>query len=93
MIGVTEQAKQELKKILAANTEEPEACLRITSDDKGLFGLAIDMEREGDQVIEHEGSKLLVAEKEIANELQGVTMDIEGTPDGNKFVITGESES
>ncbi len=93
MIGVTEQAKQELKKILAANTEEPEACLRITSDDQGQFGLAIDKEREGDQAIEHEGSKLLVAEKEIADSLQGVTMDVEGTPEGNKFVITGESES
>ena len=93
MIGVTEQAKQELKKILSANTEEPDACLRITSDDQGQFGLAIDMEREGDQTIEHEGLKLLVAEKEIADSLQGITMDIEGTPEGNKFVITGDTEN
>ena len=93
MIGVTEQAKQELKKILSTNTEEPEACLRITYDDQGHFDIAIDMEREGDQAIEHEGSKLIVVEKEVADSLPGITIDIESTPEGNSFIINNGSES
>jgi Fe-S cluster assembly iron-binding protein IscA len=42
MIGVTERAKQELKKMLAANTDEPESCLRLTANEQGQLGLAID---------------------------------------------------
>ena len=93
MIAATEPAKQELKKILNANTDEAEACFRLTADEGGQLRLAIDMESDGDQTIEHEGLKLLVAEKEIADSLQGITMDIEGTPEGNKFVITGDTEN
>jgi len=49
------------------------------------------MERDGDQAIEHEGLKLILAEKELADTLQGITIDVEDTPEGTKLVITGES--
>jgi len=91
MIGVAERARQELKKILTANTGEPEACLRLSANDQGQLGLAIDKERQGDQAIEHEGSKLLLVEKNLAATLQGITIGVEDTPEGAKLVITGES--
>ena len=91
MIAATEPAKQELKRILNANTDKAEACFRLTADEGGQLRLAIDMERDGDQAIEHEGLKLILAEKELADTLQGITIDVEDTPEGAKLVITGES--
>ena len=91
MITATEPAKQELKRILNANTDKPEACFRLTADEWGQLRLAIDMEKDGDQAIEHEGLKLILAEKELADTLQGITIDVEDTPEGTKLVITGES--
>ena len=91
MIEVTERARQELKRILTANTDEPEACLRLTANDQDQLGLAIDMERQGDQVVEHEDSKVLLVEKDLADTLQGITIDVEDTPEGARLVISSES--
>ena len=91
MIGVSERAREELKKILTANTDEPEACLRLTGDDQGQLGLAIDVERQGDQVVEHEDSKVLLLETELADTLQEITIDAEDTPEGTRLVISSES--
>lgn len=91
MVGVTERARQELKRILTVNTEESEAGLRLTVNDQGQLGLAIDMERQGDQVVEHEESKVLLVEKDLADTLQGITIDIEDTPEGARLVVSNES--
>ncbi len=90
MIGATERAKQELKRILDDNTDKPEACLRLTSDEKGQLGLAVDVERQGDQAIEHEDSKVLLVEGSLADRLQGITIDVEDTPEGAKLVVSAE---
>jgi Fe-S cluster assembly iron-binding protein IscA len=90
MIGVTERARQELKRILEANTDKPEACLRLTANDQGQLGLAIDVERQGDQAIEHDDSKVLLVEKDLADTLQGITIDVEDTPEGARLVISSE---
>ena len=66
MIGVTEQAKEELKEILVSKVDDPRACLRIQADDEGQLGVTIDIEMPGDQTVEYEGSTLLVAEQELA---------------------------
>ncbi|MDP3879281.1 MAG: hypothetical protein Q8Q07_03105 [Dehalococcoidales bacterium] len=58
MIGVTERAKEELKKILDANTDNPEVSLRLMANDQGQLGLAIDREKQGDQTVEHEDAKI-----------------------------------
>lgn len=42
MIEVSERAKQELKKILVANPDEPDTCLRLAVNEQGQLGLAID---------------------------------------------------
>ena len=74
--------------MLTANTDEPEACLRLTANDQGQLGLAIDVERDGDQAVEHQDSKVL-AEKDLADTLQGLTIDVEDTPRGARLVISG----
>ena len=49
------------------------------------------MEGKGDQAVEHEGSKLLLVEKDLADTLQGITVDVEETAEGVRLVISGES--
>ena len=88
MINVTKRAKQELKKLLSQKVDWPQACLRIIDRGQGIIGLGIDIEAPGDRIVEYEGARVLVVEPELANNLQGVTIDVDDTPDGNELVIS-----
>ena len=90
MITVTEGAKQQLKKILSAKVDNPHAGLRLTPSDPGQFALSIDIELPGDQVVEHEGSKVLLVEQALAASLKGVTLDVQDTADGPELVVLTE---
>ena len=41
--------------------------------------------------MEHEESKVLLVEEDLADTLQGITIDIEDTPEGARLVISSES--
>jgi len=86
MIDVTERAKQELKKILSSKVDNPLAGLRLSTSG-GQFAFSIDVEMPGDQVVEYEGSKVLLVEGELATRLEGHTLDIEDTADGPGLVL------
>jgi Fe-S cluster assembly iron-binding protein IscA len=88
MIGVTESAKKELKRVLTGNVDHPEACLRLRTNDEGKLGLGIDIEKPGDKVVEYEGSRLLVVAQELADSLENVFIDVEDTDEGSQLVIT-----
>ena len=92
MIGVTERAKEILKAILSDHVDNSQASLRLIPDSEGQLGLGIDIEQPEDQVVEHEGSKVLVVEKGLADTLKGVTIDAEDTPEGPELVISGEPQ-
>ena len=87
MIEVTEGAKQALKELKSAKVEDPEAGLRLTMSSPGQYGLSVDTEREGDQVIEHEGSKILFIEENLSTSLDGSTIDVQDTPEGAKLTV------
>ncbi|HEY82972.1 MAG TPA: hypothetical protein G4O01_06770 [Dehalococcoidia bacterium] len=87
MVGVTERARQELKRILLENVDNPQAGLRLIADESGRLGLGMDVEMPGDQVVEYEGSKVLLVETELAARLEGVSIDVDDTPDGPKLVL------
>ena len=91
MINVTEQAKQELKRLLTSSVDWPEARLRLMNRGQGRLGLGIDIEAPDDQVLEYEGTKLLIVEPELAFNLNRVTLDVDDTPDGVELVICEES--
>ena len=91
MLGVTERARQELKRILSDNVDDPQAGLRLSASSPGKFGLHIDIEVPGDQVVEHDGSKVLLVEEGLVASLEGVTLDVEDTPEGPKLTLIGES--
>lgn len=93
MLGLTERAKQELRKILTSHVDHPEAGLRLTSSRPGQFGLQIDSEEPGDRVVKYEGSKVLLVEKGLADSLKGITLDVEDTPDGPRLTAFEEPQS
>ena len=91
MINVTQGAKQELSRILFTTVDMPQARLRLLPRDHGELGLGLDIEMPGDELVEYDGSAVLVVEKELASNLQGVTLDVDDTPDGAELVISYSS--
>ena len=91
MIHVTERAKQELRSLLTAKVDWPEARLRLVDRGQGKLGLGIDIEVPGDQVVDYYGRKLLVVEPGLATNLKGVTLDVDDNPEGTELVICGYS--
>jgi Fe-S cluster assembly iron-binding protein IscA len=88
MLTVTERAKDMLLETLVANTNDREIGLRLTIRLPGQFGLALDRSSPADEVVEHEGLKLLLVEGELANKLEGYILDVEDTAGGKDFIVT-----
>lgn len=88
MLTVTESAKQLLKETLSAHTDDPEIGLRLEVKPPGQLGIVLDRGAEGDQVVEHEGAKVLLVASELAPAVDGVTLDIQDTADGPKLVVS-----
>jgi len=84
---VTNGAKQLLLEALLANTDDPEVGLRLALGPGGQLALVLDKEAEGDQVVEHEGSKVLLVGAELAFVVDGVTIDVRDTEDGPRLVV------
>lgn len=90
MLTVTESARQHLKNMLLAHSDDPEIGLRLTVEPPRQFGLVLDREGVGDQVVEHEGAKVLLVASELVTLLSEVTIDAQDTPEGTKLVISKE---
>lgn len=84
----TDEAKHALRETLLDNTDDPEICLRLVMKSPSEFGLALDREAEGDQVIEYEGSKVLLIGREVADFVDGLTFAFKDTPEGKKLVFS-----
>ena len=65
--------------------------MRLSASGQDKFGLGIDVEKPGDQVVKHKGSKVLLVEQGLAASLEGQTLDFTGTAEGPKFVFIKES--
>ena len=90
MLTVTEDAKQILKEKLLANTDDPDRCLRLKGEPGGQLGLVLDKETPGDDVVEHEETKVLLIGAELADVVDELTLTTEDTPGGPKLVIRRE---
>ena len=87
-VGVTERAEKELKTMLITADAEPDQGLRLLPVPDGRYMLALDTELSGDQVVEYEGAKALLVAPELASVVEGVTLDVQDTPEGSKLVIS-----
>ena len=87
MLTVTEDARELLKEILAANSDDPDMGLRLIVDEEKQVKMALGGEEEGDQVIEHQGTKVLMVPSELISVFEGITLDVEQSEEGPKLVV------
>jgi len=88
MLNVTEPAKQELKRILFEKVDHPLAGVRLVRGNQpDSYGLTIDIELPGDQVLEYDGSKILIVDQDVSRCLDGDILDIEDEAQGKSLVV------
>ena len=87
MLTVTESAKAELKRVSSQDLDQPEAVLRLVTDEMGQLSLVADVEKESDQVIKHEETTLLVVDEQLSTALEGVGIDCQDTDAGPRLVL------
>ena len=91
MLEVTVKAKEKLKEaLLEEQITDPEVTFRISPIPSMLnrLGIALDKEKRGDQVVEsEEGIKVLLVHSGLAQELEGMVLDYQVTPQGEGFKI------
>ncbi len=75
MLTITERAASELQAVRATNDASPDQGVRLTPDGKGGIGLTIDAPSEGDEVIRHEETPLVIVDGRIAPLLDGAELD------------------
>lgn len=89
-LKVTAQAAEKLKEALLSKTADPEVGFRlITSPLKSnQLKMTLDTAKEGDQVMEKDGIKILILAPEIVAALEGMVMDYQETDEGGGFSIS-----
>jgi Fe-S cluster assembly iron-binding protein IscA len=88
MIGITERAKDvllDLRESIAI--ADPDAALRLAANDTGQLEIGVDVERDGDEVVEHEGATLLLIADAVSHRLAGSTIDCTETPAGFQLTV------
>jgi Fe-S cluster assembly iron-binding protein IscA len=87
MIQVTEKASGVLLQALEAKADDETQGIRLTQVAGQGFGLGLDAEQEGDQVVEHQGRKVLLVDEALANQLEGAILDVVDSPRGPTLSI------
>jgi Fe-S cluster assembly iron-binding protein IscA len=90
MLTVTVEAAEKLKEAIQAQTTDPEVAIRLipSASKPNHLDLALDKEKEGDQVVENEGVKVLIVSSELSEVLDGMVLDCQETPEGAAFSIS-----
>ena len=90
MLRVTVEAKEILAGTLQERTKDPEVAVRVFASPSkpGKYGFTFGKEKEGDQVVKSkEGLKVLLIQSDLAQELEGMVLDYQVTPQGEGFTI------
>jgi Fe-S cluster assembly iron-binding protein IscA len=86
MIYVTERARETFKATLE-QVDKPGLLLRIGPTDSGLSVFPDTLQRDDDEVIEHEGRTVLLIDRDVSEEFADTTIDVEEGADGSHFVL------
>jgi len=89
MLTVTTKAAEELKAMAQAEVTDPNEALRLIHAGSGRLAIVVDTAREGDQVVEHEGVKVLLVGVELADVVDGLLLDCQETAEGPQLTISG----
>jgi Fe-S cluster assembly iron-binding protein IscA len=95
MVTVTEQAAGKLmEQLQAAGTGSGTSFRLVASSSKsGGLELVFGEEKEGDQVVENQGRKVLLLDAEVTQLLDGRTISFEETTQGGGFKISKADEA
>jgi len=90
MLTVTAPAAEKLKEAIQAQTTDPEVAIRLIPSPSipNRVEMLLDKEKEGDQVVESEGAKVLLISLELAPALDEMVIDYQETPQGVQFNIS-----
>ena len=92
MVNVTTRAKRALAMMRAsAELSDPTIGLRLEAA-ADRFNLFPDYEKPGDQIVEHEGAKVLLIDGELTEALAGAKIDGKTTDEGLQIVIEKDRE-
>ena len=87
MVMVTDNAKELLKRTLREHSNDPDTGLRLSMAPAGQFGVKLDREAEGDQVVEYEGTKVLLVAVELAPLMEEAIIDTRDTDNGPRLSL------
>jgi len=94
MITVTEKAAEELESLLErAKISDPQnafddVMLRLFTTDDGKLAIAPDTPLDGDQVVEHRGTNVLLVGWELSETVENLLIDCVDTEQGRKLRIS-----
>ena len=88
MVTVTDQATLVLRATLTKARTQPGQTLRLVLSPDGGFGLGVDQKRAGDQVVIAHGENILLIAPDVAEALDGATIEIQNTDGTRKIVIS-----
>jgi Fe-S cluster assembly iron-binding protein IscA len=91
MVTVTERAKEKLKELLQGETDDPSLGLRLVTTPSGEIGMFADRERDDDQIVEYQGSAVLLVNEGVASTIGDATIDYDDSDPGPRLVMTRDS--
>jgi len=86
MLQVSERAGVLLKETLLNERQEDNQVLRLHQRDNQI-ALGLGVADETDVLFEHDGTLILAAPADLANELEDVIIELEDLPDGPRLVL------
>ena len=89
MVTVTDKAAAKLREMKSVLPENGQTLRLVMQEADGLLniGLAPDQEKEGDQIVESEGEKVLLVDPITSDILDGTRIDVVDTPQGEQLSI------
>lgn len=91
MLFVTDRALTVLSEMRASSDATPEESILLYLEPDGSLGLGLAEIEEGDNVIEQDGTVVVIVTDDLAQALDGLTLDIVDEGDEIEFIITDES--
>ena len=87
MVNVTPDAVDLLGKLLASSNPEEQQSLRIAPSGSGELSLMLDQPSEDDEVVLQEGRAVLLLDPQVAQVLDGSTLDAVVTAEGPRLSL------
>ncbi len=87
MVVVTDRAKEHLKGTVLSQLGQPGMTVRLTPTGPDRLGLVPDREKEGDQIVEHDGTTVLLIEQQLSEQLGDTVVDCTDTPAGVQLTL------